>query len=319
MTKEKLKEFLLKSSNVSCFKKSYWKNHFIQFYNGIQSWIFPDNFKFTQKIYHYINDDPELKLGHCKVCNNRCCFTNTKKGYRQYCSYKCQHISQEVREKYTETCLQHFGVTNAFLISDVIESSKTKRVQTCIERYCCENPAQFEAIKNKQKETCLEKYGKENYMQTDLYKDKYKDHEFVKSLNQKRHKTLKKNNTFNTSKIEKQLQLYLDGLGVNYEHQYTSDQYPFNCDFYFPDKDLYVEIQGTWTHGPHPFTGSEEDMSLLEKWNSKNTKYYKKAIETWTIRDVKKRETAKKNNLNYLEIFSCNFEAVINKLNKYIK
>ena len=47
---------------------------------------------------------------------------------------------------------------------------------------------------------------------------------------------------------------------------------------------------------------------ILDDWKSKNSKYYDNAIETWTVRDVKKREIAKKNSINYLEIFSMNFE-----------
>ena len=33
---------------------------------------------------------------------------------------------------------------------------------------------------------------------------------------------------------------------------------------------------------------------------SKHTKYYDNAIETWTVRDVKKRQCAEKNHLNYI-------------------
>ena len=47
-------------------------------------------------------------------------------------------------------------------------------------------------------------------------------------------------------------------------------------------------------------------QTQLSDWieKSKISKYYKNAIEVWTRRDVKKRETAKANNINYLEIFS---------------
>ena len=47
-------------------------------------------------------------------------------------------------------------------------------------------------------------------------------------------------------------------------------------------------------------------QTQLSDWieKSKTSKYYKNAIEVWTRRDVKKRETAKANNINYLEVFS---------------
>ena len=48
------------------------------------------------------------------------------------------------------------------------------------------------------------------------------------------------------------------------------------------------------------------DNDKLKKWEEKsqNSNFYKKAIEVWTIRDVKKRNTAKQNNLNYFEFFN---------------
>ena len=61
-----------------------------------------------------------------------------------------------------------------------------------------------------------------------------------------------------------------------------------------------------WTHGKHPFNkDNNEDKILLEDWRNKalNSKFYKSAIENWTITDPLKRETAKDNKLNYLEIF----------------
>ena len=51
----------------------------------------------------------------------------------------------------------------------------------------------------------------------------------------------------------------------------------------------------------------------------KNTKKYQQAINVWTISDPLKRETAKKNNLNYLEIFSCNENDILNQINDYFK
>ena len=48
------------------------------------------------------------------------------------------------------------------------------------------------------------------------------------------------------------------------------------------------------------------DNDKLKKWEEKsqNSNFYKKAVEVWTVRDVKKRNTAKQNNLNYLEFFN---------------
>jgi len=422
MTKEEFKEWYSNQDPRNVTEK-YIHTHFIDIYSEIQEFaMFPDGFKFPQKLYHYLNNDPDLLLGICPECGKRCGFINMRLGYRAYCSVKCSSNSKDVRkkfketclerygddnynnrskfketclgrygveyasqseevkhkiketcldrygvenplqnieirekykqtclkkygkesffqtdkfkEKYRETCLERYGVEYAFQSEEVKSKIKEtcldrygvenysksdeyrdKVKETCLERYGVENYSKSDEFKNKAKETCLEKYGTENYSKSDEFKEKFNDIEWVRSINEKSYQTKKANNSFNTSKIEDQLKEYFDSNNINYISQYKSDLYPFNCDFYFPDKDLYVEIQGSWTHGTHPFTGSEEDMNNLNLWESKGTKYYENAIEVWTIRDVEKREKAKKNNLNYLEIFSCDLETCLNEIN----
>jgi len=222
--------------------------------------------------------------------------------------------SEEVKNKIKETCLDRYGVDRPLQSKEIREKTK----QTCLDKYGVKNPFQSNDFKEKYKETCLDKYGVENYTQTEEFKRKFDDREWVKSVSEKCYQTKKENNSFSSSKIEDQLKEYFDLNNIKYIPQYKSDKYPFSCDFYFPDRDLYVEIQGSWTHGHHPFTGSEEDMNTLRMWESKGTKYYENAIDVWTIRDVKKRETAKKNNLNYLEIFSCDLDECIYKINVFL-
>jgi hypothetical protein len=55
---------------------------------------------------------------------------------------------------------------------------------------------------------------------------------------------------------------------------------------------------------------------VLDWTEYKNTKFYKNAIECWTIRDTNKLQTAKNNNLNYLVFYTYNdFETFILKSN----
>jgi hypothetical protein len=64
---------------------------------------------------------------------------------------------------------------------------------------------------------------------------------------------------------------------------------------------LYIECNFSWTHGKHWFNENDaNDLTKLQKWKDKHSKYYDNAIKTWTIRDVAKRNTAEANNLNYL-------------------
>ena len=55
---------------------------------------------------------------------------------------------------------------------------------------------------------------------------------------------------------------------------------------------------------------NEDDIKVVQLWQSKNTNYYRNAIETWTIRDVNKRKIAESNHLNYLVFW--NFEQFLN-------
>ena len=95
-----------------------------------------------------------------------------------------------------------------------------------------------------------------------------------------------------------------------------SEQYPFKCDFYIKKYDLYIEIQGTWHHGKHPFNENDvNDIKLLEKWKEESLikSQYKRAINIWVIKDPMKRKIVKDNKLNWIEVFSNESNDVIKK------
>lgn len=119
---------------------------------------------------------------------------------------------------------------------------------------------------------------------------------------------MRENNTFNKSKPEDEYYEYLKTLYNEDDiiRQYKDERYPFACDFYIKSQDLFIECNYSWTHGGHLFNSdSEEDQQTLAEWQekAKTSDFYKNAIETWTVRDVKKHETAKANNLNYEVIY----------------
>lgn len=240
--------------------------------------------------------------------------------------------SEEVKEKIKQTNLERYGVENP--IQSPIVKEKIK--QTNLERYGTEYGFQNENIKTKIKEThiqkyngignqskiikkkiqttCIEKYGVTNVLIT----EKVKKLAHSKEAQQKSYDTKKKNHTFTSSKPEKELEVELRTIFPNLKTQYKSEVYPFDCDFYIPSLDLYVEYNGTWTHGGHFFNeNNKDDLKTLELWKNKNTKYYRNAIETWTKRDVLKLNTAVKNNLNYIAWF--NKEQAYDWINAYKK
>jgi len=141
----------------------------------------------------------------------------------------------------------------------------------------------------------------------------------LSNFREKVYNTKRKHNSFHVSKIENQFKQWLESHNIKYKYQYKCDEYPFMCDFYIPNKHLYIEIQGNWVHGFHPFDqNNQKDIDTLNKWINKNTSYYNAAIETWTINDVKKRQWAKEHDLNWIEIFTIKLDDVINTIKDLI-
>ena len=128
--------------------------------------------------------------------------------------------------------------------------------------------------------------------------------------------TKKKNNSFSKSKDEDYIyDKLVEFFGKdNVDRQHKTDDYPFFCDFFILSLQLYIEYQGSWTHGFHPYDATSLiDKLQIEKWQTKandvtrkNKKhnFYKQAIYVWTDLDVRKRTIAKSNNLNFLEFFN---------------
>ena len=110
------------------------------------------------------------------------------------------------------------------------------------------------------------------------------------------------NGTTNTSKSENAFYHKLLVLGFDKNdiiHHYMNELYPFNCDFYIRSKDLFIEYQGHYTHGDEPFDKHNDlHLQYLHKMEKSG-----KDMSTWVLRDTKKLETAKRNNINLLLIY----------------
>lgn len=278
---------LSKKAKQTCFKKYGVEN-----YSKTEECI---NKIKQSKLEHYDNENYN---------NSPKSIENNKKNHNGIFSTSVPEIQKRIIE------------TKRLKYGNNFENIKEKSKRTCLEKYGVENYSSSLECKEKVKQTCLEKYGVENYSQTNEYKQYLQKNN--NKIQGKIYKTKKKNNTFNTSKIELQLKQYFKNNNIIFISQYKDERYPFACDFYFPEKDLFVEIQGSWTHGNKPFN-IETDLTIVQEWLDKNSKYYDNAIETWTVRDVKKRKTAIKNNLNYFEIFSIDFEYCSNFIMNILK
>ena len=251
----------------------------------------------------------------CKTCGGKLELAINNKKHQVfpiYCSISCEMKDPEVRRKHNESCIKKYGKG----------INLVKRKQTCLERYGVDEVAKVKEIylktqntklvkyndrcynnKNKNKETMLRRYGVTSSLQLPYTRKRLNEED----TKQKIFNTKKANHTFNISKPEIESHELLKVKYPNVISQYKSDMYPFCCDFYIPSLDLYIECNYHWTHGGHPFDeNNKEDQLLLETWKNKNTKFYDAAIGTWTIRDVNKRNTAKQNNLNYIEFWNIN-------------
>ena len=228
--------------------------------------------------------------------------------------------NKEVREKIKQTNIQKYGVDNLFK-NDII---KEKIKQTNIQKYGVDYLFKSNIIKEKIKQTNIQKYGVDNPLKNKEIREKIKQTNIQKYGvdNPLKNKEIWKKSQDNRqisskSKLENN---FLNYLKLKYESddiitQYKSKEYPYYCDFYIKSINLYIEIQGHWTHNDHPFDiNNLNDQLIMNKWRTKSLsdKYYKNALNTWTIKDVEKRNTAIQNNLNYLEIFGKT------DLNKYI-
>ena len=78
------------------FIERNFKYYFPVIYKDFLLYSFPENFKFTQKLWHYFNEDYNCQLGycHCEGCNKRCKFDGLRFGYRMFCSTSCVNKSE---------------------------------------------------------------------------------------------------------------------------------------------------------------------------------------------------------------------------------
>lgn len=308
---------------VICGKPTYFK--------GI------NNYKKTGKLYS-------------DFCSPKCSMNSnsTKEAYKRTCLKKYgvdnSMKSKEVINKGKETCKKKYGYVRASLLKEYQDKAKFTNLNkygtevplqnkeinkkwhnTCYEKYGSSSPLGNKEIHTKTKETTYRKYGVRCVLQTKENIEKLLSEE----TKRKRYFTLKKNHTFNTSKPEEVIYKELiEEFGINdIVREYNKDKrYPWRCDFYIKSKDLFIEVQGYYTHNKHQFNpNSIEDQALVEQYKEKYG-FNCQAITIWTIKDVEKRTKAKENNLRYLELFNDDIRKIMNDnsilksiINKYLE
>jgi len=239
--------------------------------------------------------------------------------------------TNEFKEKYKQMCLERYGVDNILKSKDIqkkihenqikkfgcLAFNSYKQKETNLKKYGHINPFGSKEIQAKIKETRIKHFGQYSSPKL-LEKNKSPEVQIKRNL------TKKKNDTYNKSKYEDQSYELLKEKYNDVIRQYSSELYPFNCDFYIPSLDLYIECNYSQYHCKHPFDkNNKDDLLYLEELKERAAKserhkigkdsQYDNMIYTWTDLDVRKFNIAKQNNLNYKVFYK------LNDLKKYIE
>ena len=183
--------------------------------------------------------------------------------------------SKKFRDKRDNTMIKKYGVKTPFESLEL----KEKIYKSMIEKYGVKSPLQSEKIKEKVRQTNIKKYGVDNIFKSKEFQEKAKEtllkkygvdnilklpeiveYSHSKEVLEKIANTKRKHHTFNTSKPEETLyKILIDLYGIdNIKRQYKTELYPWHCDFYITSINTYIEVQGYFTHGKHPFNSNNE-------------------------------------------------------------
>lgn len=276
--------------------------------------------------------------GICPVCGKPTKWKGGLHGYARTCSISCGQKHTDTRNKMSKTNIEKYGASNPYGSKIIREKIK----KTNIERYGVENIYQLPEVQlkarhnahtkeaeQKRQNTCFKKYGNIYHIASDEIRQKsintYQERYGVSnaySIPEIHTKAIQNSLNYhdedgNDSSWEAILSKVLVNKNIKFERHYNKDRrYPYQCDFYLPDTDTFIEINGYWMHGGHWFDETNEnDINILNIWKSKadTNSMYKSAISVWTKSDLEKRNIAIKNNLNYIVLWS------LDDINKYIE
>ena len=264
-----------------------------------------------------------IKLGieekpKCATCGKPVKFNVEKPNdeFDKYCSDACAARNLEVIAKKQATDRKHHGGQTGWVLSNKDPKKIAKRRNTLIEKYHTTTLCDVPGIAEKIKKTNIKRFGALNAMQN-------------KDIQKKYMKSMIHSLTPGTSKQEKKMFLFLKKYYPNIIHFYTSKVYPFNCDFYIPEKDLYIEYEGSQYHHYHAFDpANKEDIKEKKRLEEKSEEsimkelcpknQYQVMLKIWTVADPEKRMVAKKNKLNFLELWNLkNLDDDIRKINEF--
>jgi len=301
-------------SNLNKYKRHYKMQ---SKYKNIINYIsnrYNDSTGFKETLYRIRHNCENRPV--CKTCGGYVNFLGKgNRLYADYCSNKCAGKNKEtILKKQASDRSKHNGKLGWNINTpEKIENRKL----TLIKKYGSWENACKE-IEIKHQIGMIEKYGDSIGMHID-------------SIKQKRNDTLRKNSKYNKSKDEELSYELLKTIFNEKDivRQYSSTEYPFNCDFYIKSLNLYIECQYSHFHNYKKFENTPEDLIQLNELYDKSKQLknknkciktqYDSIIYTWTDLDVRKRNIAKQNNLNFKEIWTYKeMKTYVNELYKIL-
>ena len=165
-------------------------------------------------------------------------------------------------------------------------------------------------VQVRSKQTCLQKYGVPVYTMTPEAREAQSVRMSSDEARRQYTEALVAHDTVHVSSPEKALrELLVERFGEDdVVSQYWDERYPFACDFYILSRDLFIELNGLWTHGYHWFdANSAMDAQTLAKWRARaqtDSAYFGQAAYVWTDLDVRKRAAAREHKLNYVVLWN---------------
>jgi len=79
------------------------------------------------------------------------------------------------------------------------------------------------------------------------------------------------------------------------------DRYPWECDFYIPSEDMFIEYLKHWTHGRRAYDPEDPECQKDVEWlksKAADNEFYQRCLDQWTKSDPEKMEVAKEAGLN---------------------
>ena len=215
---------------------------------------------------------------------------NGKLGWNKNTPEKIQHRLNTIRERYGDGDKEK---ANKYIRDLCIKGTYDKYGVTAI--------MSLPEFMIKRNNTIRERYGVDHILE-------------VPEIQIKKNETVKKNKKYIISKQENEVYDILKNEFPDIIRFYSSQEYKWCCDFYIPSLNMYIEFQGSHYHYGKPYVGDDNDLLEIEKLKQKSENVKKKygrkktqydnIIYTWSDLDVRKRNTAKENNLNFAELWS---------------